>query len=51
MPGGDEYIVRNPNIIKSAIGNNGMFDITNPNIYKTVAGGLSLQGLNKLNNK
>ena len=36
--------------LKSAIGNNGMFDMTNPNIYKTIAAGLSLQGLNKLNN-
>lgn len=36
MPGGDEYITKNPNIIKSAIGNNGMFDMTNPNIYKSL---------------
>lgn len=35
--------------LKSAIGNNGMFDMKNPNIYKTVATGLSLQGINKLN--
>jgi hypothetical protein len=30
-----EYVT-NPKNIKSAIGNNGMFDMTNPNIYKSV---------------
>lgn len=47
---GTEFVAIRNNQIKSAIGNNGMFDMTNPNIYKTVAAGLSLQGLNKLNN-
>ena len=40
-----------PGNIKSAVGNNGMFDMTNPNIYKTVAGGLSIGALDKLNRK
>ena len=36
---GDVTIVNNKpgNYLKSAIGNNGMFDMTNPNIYKSVA--------------
>tara|TARA_R110001632_G_scaffold190790_2_gene311452 strand:- start:5304 stop:10511 length:5208 start_codon:yes stop_codon:yes gene_type:complete len=34
-----EYISTNPNNIKSAIGNNGMFDLKNPNIYKQNGGG------------
>jgi len=37
---GTSYII-NPlkeNVIKSAVGNNGMFDMTNPNIYKSILG-------------
>jgi len=37
-----EYMSTNPNNIKSAIGNDGMFDLTNPNIYKQ-QGGESLE--------
>ena len=33
-----EYVSTNPNNIKSAIGNDGMFDLTNPNIYKQEGG-------------
>lgn len=33
--------------LKSAIGNNGMFDMTNPNIYKTIVGGLATGTLGK----
>ena len=33
-----EYMSTNPNNIKSAIGNDGMFDLTNPNIYKQLGG-------------
>jgi len=54
VQGGDEYIVRNPNVIKSAIGNNGMFDMTNSNIYKGLipaAGLYGLYGLTKNNKK
>lgn len=36
-----------PGNIKSAIGNNGMFDMTNPNIYKTIVGGLASGALGK----
>lgn len=32
----DEYVVPFTNYPKSAIGNNGMFDMTNPNIYKAL---------------
>lgn len=32
---------------KSAMGNNGMFDMTNPNIYKTIVGGLATGALGK----
>ncbi len=32
-----EIAVPNGNYTKSAIGNNGMFDMTNPNIYKSIA--------------
>ncbi|HPG58983.1 MAG TPA: hypothetical protein PKW98_14280, partial [Candidatus Wallbacteria bacterium] len=35
----DEYVVPFTNYPKSAVGNNGMFDMTNPNIYKTIIGG------------
>ncbi len=35
---GDVYLVKNPNNIKSAVGNNGMFDMSDPNIYKAVTG-------------
>jgi hypothetical protein len=43
-----EFVTNNPSNIKSAIGNNGMFDMTNPNIYKGlipagIATGLSLE--------
>jgi hypothetical protein len=31
-----EYITNIPSNIKSATGNNGMFDMTNPNIYKSI---------------
>jgi len=34
-----EKTVFDSNIIKSATGNNGMFDMTNPNIYKTIIPG------------
>ena len=38
--------------LKSAIGNNGMFDMTNPNIYKTlVPGAMTLGALNQTNEK
>jgi hypothetical protein len=33
----DVTAVFSPNQIKSAVGNNGMFDMTNPNIYKSIA--------------
>lgn len=39
------------NYLKSAIGNNGMFDMTNPNIYKTIIGGAAIQQLNKNKDK
>ena len=29
------------------VGNNGMFDMTNPNIYKTLVGGLAIGTLGK----
>jgi hypothetical protein len=32
----DEFVVPFSNYPKSAIGNNGMFDMTNPNIYKSI---------------
>jgi hypothetical protein len=32
----DEYVVPFTNYPKSAVGNNGMFDMTNPNIYKAL---------------
>jgi hypothetical protein len=32
-----ERVFNNPSNFKSAIGNNGMFDMTNPNIYKSIA--------------
>jgi len=34
-----EYITNIPSNIKSAVGNNGMFDMTNPNIYKALVPG------------
>jgi transposase len=34
---GYEVAMQNPNLIKSAEGNNGMFNITDSNIYKAVA--------------
>jgi hypothetical protein len=33
---GSERAIFNPNLLKSAVGNVGFFDITNPNIYKVV---------------
>ena len=45
-PEGENVLLKN-NQIKSAIGNNGMFDMTNPNIYKTVAGALATGTLGK----
>jgi hypothetical protein len=36
-----EYLTDNPNNIKSAVGNDGMFNLTNPNIYKQWGGGLA----------
>ena len=47
---GEEQVIPFTNYPKSATWNNGMFDMKNPNIYKTIAAGLSLQGLNKINN-
>jgi len=51
---GYEVAMENPNLIKSAIGNNGMFDITNPNIYKALtgvtAGGTAVAGLKEKKN-
>ena len=41
------HIFPNINQLKSAIGNNGMFDMTNPNIYKTLVGGLAIGTLGK----
>ena len=35
------------NYLKSLIGNNGMFDMTNPNIYKTIIGGVATGTLGK----
>jgi len=34
--------ITNPQNIKSAVGNDGMFDMTNPNIYKSVVGGAAV---------
>ncbi len=42
-----EILIKNPQQLKSAIGNNGMFDMTNPNIYKTVVGALATGTLGK----
>ena len=40
------------NYLKSAIGNNGMFDMTNPNIYKTlIPAAMTLGALNQTNEK
>ena len=46
---GDVTIVNNRkgNYLKSLVGNNGMFDMTNPNIYKTLVGGLAIGTLGK----
>lgn len=51
---GDVTIVNHKpgNYLKSAIGNNGMFDMTNPNIYKTlIPGAMTLGALNQTNEK
>ena len=39
------------NYLKSTFGNNGMFDMNNPNIYKTIIGGAAIQQLNKNKDK
>ena len=39
------HVFPNTNQLKSAIGNNGMFDMTNPNIYKSLIGGAFLNNL------
>ena len=46
---GDVTIVNHKpgNYLKSLIGNNGMFDMTNPNIYKTIIGGVATGTLGK----
>lgn len=47
-----EYVTNIPSNIKSAVGNNGMFDMTNPNIYKTlIPGAMTLGALNQTNEK
>ena len=47
-----EKVVFDKNIIKSAVGNNGMFDITNPDIYKSVLPiGLGLGAASQLDQK
>ena len=54
-----ENVFFNSNQLKSAIGNNGMFDMTNPNIYKSIlpyigytgAGALTYKGLQGLGSK
>lgn len=43
----DEFVVPFSNYPKSAIGNNGMFDMTNPNIYKSIVGALATGTLGK----
>ena len=40
-----EYLTDNPNNIKSAVGNDGMFDLTNPNVYKQYGGASSIYKL------
>jgi hypothetical protein len=51
---GTERVIFNPNAIKSATGNNGMFDMTNPNIYKVLAPvmgiGAGAYGVNQIQN-
>ena len=32
----DQNVILDPRQVKSAVGNNGMFDMTNPNIYKSL---------------
>ena len=44
-----ELAIPDNNYLKSAIGNNGMFDMTNPNIYKGLIPAAGLYGLNKDN--
>lgn len=47
-----ENVLFKSNQLKSAIGNNGMFDMTNPNIYKTlIPGFLGLKALQKSEEK
>lgn len=46
------HVFPNVNQLKSAVGNNGMFDMTNPNIYKTlIPGFLGLKTLQKSKEK
>lgn len=48
----DEYVVPFTNYPKSAIGNNGMFNMTNPNIYKSLAPiGLGLGAVSQIEKK
>lgn len=52
----DEYVVPFTNYPKSAVGNNGMFDMTNPNIYKSLVpimgvGAAGTYGANQLMNQ
>lgn len=42
---GDETVTKFSNYPKSAIGNNGMFDMLNPNIYKAIIPSAGLYGL------
>jgi len=50
--GPSEIAIPYNNYVKSAVGNNGMFDMTNPNIYKTlIPGAMTLGALNQTNEK
>lgn len=55
-PYNNETITPFANYLKSAIGNNGMFDMTNPNIYKSIlpaigTGALGIGAVENYNNK
>lgn len=45
--GNSDIVVPFSSNLKSATGNNGMFDMTNPNIYKTIVGALATGTLGK----
>jgi len=45
--GPSEIAIPFSNKVKSAVGNNGMFDMTNPNIYKSIVGALATGTLGK----